>query len=197
MATPLKQARGGRTAGGQNPLPFVLTFDDNDGTPRTVQTAEVDGALWRVFTAWSPIGGRLEPVSVEVRSATDPPRPVRGEILKKLNIGSLHAEARRRERDTNQLLADPPHEWTATAARVQIIDHLLEVTAAFGAHGGVATSDDELAALAIVYMDAHRSGGVTQAVADHFNISKSTAGKRIMRARERGFLPSAEEMGRR
>ena len=57
------------------------------------------------------------------------------------------------------------------------------------AHRGRAHSDEELQEVADAYREAVRLGvPVQNAVAETFNVSRSTAAKRIMAARKRGYL---------
>lgn len=60
-----------------------------------------------------------------------------------------------------------------------------------GPQRGSAITDDQLHAVAEAYRQAKNKGvPVTRAVAEAFNISESTAGKRIMKARQQGYLPA-------
>jgi hypothetical protein len=56
-------------------------------------------------------------------------------------------------------------------------------------HKGKKLTDDELTSVADVYRDAYSKGlSVQKAVADAFGLCPSTAGKRIMKARQAGLL---------
>jgi transposase len=66
-----------------------------------------------------------------------------------------------------------------------------------GAHRGTPTSHAELEGVAQAYLEAWGIGlPVTEAVADHFKVSKSTASKRIMKARAAGLLDEAKRITR-
>jgi transposase len=81
--------------------------------------------------------------------------------------------------------------WAAAFADV------VTVPGQMSAHRGSPTSEDELRAIAAVYLKAFGEGRpVTDAVAKHFHVSKSTAGKRIMRARAAGLLDGAKRITR-
>jgi len=73
-------------------------------------------------------------------------------------------------------------------------EHLKRMRRKFGgatAHQGRQHSDEDLQAVAEVYIAAYRARLPVQiAVADSLGISVSTAQKRIMAARKRGFIPS-------
>jgi len=59
----------------------------------------------------------------------------------------------------------------------------------FAPQKGVAVTPDALDEVAAVYREAWKRGApVTDAVAQRFHISRSTAGKRIMMARKAGLL---------
>ena len=153
---------------------------------RSVQLQELFGVQWKIETVWSKDGRRLQPESVTITSPDPMAAPVTGEVLRRLPVGSLFQEARRGAvQSANRLRTDP---------RMKSLVSALEKA---GAHRGVATTPEELDALADVYKAAWESGEpVTKAVANHFGISTSTASKRIMRARAEGLLPQARRTGR-
>ena len=72
-------------------------------------------------------------------------------------------------------------------------EHLKRMRRKFGgatAHQGRQHSDEDLQAVAEVYIAAYRARLPVQiAVADSLGVSVSTAQKRIMAARKRGFIP--------
>lgn len=161
-----------------------------DGKPRSRQWPEFLGVQWLVETIWSQDGIRLEPLSVTVTSPDPDSAPVSAEVLRRLPIGSLHQRARQVAAGITKMV---PNNRPALPE----VDHLLAALEKSGAHRGVATSAQELEILATVYVSAYQAGeSVTQAVADYFGISKSTAGKRIMKARTNGLLPRSRRLTR-
>jgi hypothetical protein len=164
------------------------------------QVAEVDGRQYAVMTEWDVIGGRLEPVSVTIKPFSEPPHPVLADAIRRLPLGAMQRIRRaemvergqfaQRVLDGKQKLTDDP--GIAYINDLPFMKALVEREAELaraGSHRGVATSPEELEEVARVYKKAWGRGApVTKAVANHFGISTSTAGKRIMRAREAGLL---------
>ena len=88
----------------------------------------------------------------------------------------------------------PLNEFVADA-RKQEFEAIISSRLSSDAHRGRAHSDEELQAVAEAYREAVRLGvPVQNAVAETFNVSRSTAAKRIMAARKSGRLrPSGRE----
>lgn len=157
----------------------AMTWTDDDGVLQSVQYARIDGVIWAVSTWWSSSSGRLEPVSVAI--AANDGRPVQADLIRKLPLGSMQKAARAA---ANKI---------ATQANAALRSRNAKFYAELGkAHRGRTMTDSELQATADVYLKAWMNGDpVTAAVASAFNISISTAGKRIMRARAAGKLDIA------
>jgi hypothetical protein len=155
--------------------------------PMSIQFAMHDGRQWKVSTIWSLESGRLEPASVTIVGAGH--ACVVADVLRRLPIGTMQQTARR---DGARLSA------RAKAARSDWRPDVLQLLDNMGrGHRGVATTPDEIQRVADVYLEAWGAGRpVTEAVADEFLISKSTAGKRIMKARRAGLLDRAARITR-
>lgn len=102
--------------------------------------------------------------------------------IRSKNLVDLYIEHQDHQRSARGL--EPVRHQTAErAAFIQREMHL------FGAQRGTALTDDALRAVAAVYRQAWQDeDSVTKAVAEAFNVSPSTAAKRVMAARDRGFL---------
>ncbi len=173
----------------------------------SVQEYQLDGARWALKTFWADRNGRLEPVSVEVR-ALDSDRMVQADLIRRIPIGTLQAEARadgagQAEAFADAVAKDPElthllEPWTGVAGPARYVDaEWAGQFAKLSAHRGVAASDAEIEEVARVYMQAWGLGlPVTAAVAAHFGIAKSTAAKRIMAARKAGLLDQAKRITR-
>jgi hypothetical protein len=153
----------------------------DEGGLVSIHLVELNGREWDVETEWADIGGRLEPVSVKVSADPDSPSPVIGDVLRRLPIGALQKQIRR-----GGPLIGPSIERHPSGIRASgDLADLVERTTKFVGHRGVVTSPEEIEEVAAIYRRAWGSGEeVTKAVAEHFHISKSTAGKRIMRAKK-------------
>lgn len=82
-------------------------------------------------------------------------------------------------------------EYGSSELAAAIQDSLLT---AYDARQGVPVTDDVLRKVAEVYRAAHAAGKPpTQAVAREFVVSRSTAGRYVQRARQRGFLGPTRE----
>ena len=155
---------------------------------------EDDGTTWVVDIEWRYVGKRFEPMRVAVSCRSEPLRAVTAAVVARIPIGLIQRQARQ----TLQAYADDVRtrresgsvpEWEASIA-----DEVTELAAAVtGPKRGSALTSADLEAVAAVYKKAADTGfPVTAAVAEHFFINASTAGKRIMRARAAGLLDGYE-----
>ncbi|MQA82929.1 MAG: hypothetical protein GEV10_31500 [Streptosporangiales bacterium] len=167
-----------------------------------------------VLIEWEAIRGRAEPVSITVRSVqpSDPPkRSVTRELaaaghavagvsatsVRKLGIGdmvdALRPQVAEEWRSWRRRHPDQrPEPIKHGDRKVWSLDALLASSAepfAAKAGRGLALEPDIYVEAARVYKEAYATRSPTQAVADHFTISKDAAAKRVARARERGLLP--------
>lgn len=119
---------------------------------------------------------------------------VDGQLIRSLPVGAI-IEALRVQmawRLNEPLSRDQtrwPEEWRRIAAQWR--EDTAEEREAFNStRRGRDLGDDRYREVAEVYAQAVQEGrSPTKAVADHFTVEKSTAAKRVARARERGFLP--------
>jgi len=128
---------------------------------------------------WDVYNGRLEPTAVMV-STIQLSAPVVGDLIRRIPVGALQRQARQDAGRWVDAMSSDGGLWDSISSDLQ---H------ASGGHRGVVASEAELEELREVYVRAWGLGEpVTEAVATHFNVSKSTAGKRIMKARKAGLL---------
>ena len=149
--------------------------------PATIKNWVHRGHRYPVRIYWAVIDGRYEPVEVTISGGAG--RKIDAQLLRRLPFGQIVSTARRNHKD---LVADTVRS-EANAARRQAA---LQRRKQWGPQRGVPLSPDDLDAVAAVYLAAYDAGlPVTRAVADEFDISPSTAGKRIWAARQAGLLP--------
>jgi hypothetical protein len=133
---------------------------------------DTSGNRWKVFIEVKSIQGRLAPAALMIEPM-DRAIELSHSTLAEIPIRDLLMEVTKRELDA----------FVAQKDRM-----------ASGPHEGRAHTDEELRRLADVYDEARRNQlPVQRTVADAFGISVSTASKRIMAARARGFLDSNHE----
>lgn len=123
---------------------------------------------------------KSRPACVGISRLPDQP-PLTGEFLRNIPVARLVREIA--SRVAQEQSGQPARLRTRTEA------HGIRKQTYEPARGRRLT-DDHLREVADVYSDALGRGESTrQAVADHFNIARSTAGAQIMEARRRDFLP--------
>jgi len=173
---------------------FHINWDPAGHAVTTAPTVEAGGVEWMVSFLWKAVGGRVEPVAMTITTAAQNQPIVAGKI-RQIPIGEILLAHRREAAalvpEPAQL--DPAHPLIDESHPAH--DDLVHVAktarqiAGGGPRRGVELTDDDVQAVADVYIAAWKIGeGVTGAVADAFQISKSTAAKRIMKARAAGLL---------
>jgi hypothetical protein len=192
-----------------------LSYDESSGDV----TATMNGASWIIHVDWFVRDGSHEPCAVTIsmkdRDDRSTGAQLTASVVRKLAIGDAIQMARHGhaiQTSTQQQyweLVDLRDRLEATFAaghgdramwaeldrvttELERLDTVRETPV--GPKRGSKIADDTLREVADVYQKATRLGSpVTRAVATHFHVSESTAGKRIMKARERGFLPPPGE----
>ena len=192
-----------------------LSYDESSGDV----TATMNGASWVIHVDWTVRDGTHEPCAVTItmkdRDNRSPEAQLTASVIRKLAIGDAIQMARHghaiqtttqqqywelvdlRDRLDAALAAGDGDDVMAAeldhiTTELERLDTVRETPV--GPKRGSKIADDTLQEIADVYQQAQRRGSpVTRAVATHFHVSESTAGKRIMKARERGFLPPAGE----
>ena len=156
-----------------------------DVMPRTsdvVTSSTFEG--WNVVAKWDAVGGRAEPISVEV-SSEGRPRAVGASMIRKLPLGEMLDEARGAVRN----LKSTRKTWVGPFAALFPNDVLGPDIGVYGSQRGRSLTDEDLAATAAVYRVAWESGDpLNEAVRGAFFLSKDGAAKRIMKARAAGLL---------
>lgn len=166
----------------------VFTVNEDTARTQTIQKVMARKATWEVVTEWERRRGRLDPVTVTI-NALDAV-PVTGDVLRAIPLGTLHRQARA------EAASYARRKGKSSANFVALVNAMVPELADLGGgpRRGVAMSNDDLEQIAAVYRKAWNEGrAVTRAVADAFKIAESTAGKRIMKAREAGLL---DDVGR-
>lgn len=166
------------------PVPRDTTWMDMlngvDGPARVIAGDNVERITshdgLHILARWKVIGGRAEPVLVTV--TTDQETPVTADAIRALPLGTILADMRvdfAWEANLRGVEGDPRQAVREAAVK--------------GPRSGQALDDDVIAEVSKVYRRAWLIGRpVTEAVAEHFSISRSAAAKRIMRARAAGLL---------
>jgi hypothetical protein len=170
-------------------IPYDAEVLHDDG--ETWAVAHHDG--WSVTSRWDAIGGRGEPVLVTI--ARDDGQPIGAGAVRRLPLGEMFAACRQQvateaRRSVEALATAPPRRRGAIHVS-EFIDQSIDwkALAEPGPRRGKAFTNDDLKAVAAVYRRAWDDGlPVTAAVADAGQVSRSTAAKRIMRARAAGLL---------
>lgn len=141
------------------------------------------GRRWRIRLQWAVIDERWEAVEISVGANPDKKgvhrTPVTAEQVRRLPLGTIITEAKREHaaaiRAVAEFYGDPTNEIDA-------------VTERWGPKRGRALTRADLQLVADSYNEAVRTYmPVTEAVAQACNVSRSTAGKRIMAARRAGL----------
>jgi DNA invertase Pin-like site-specific DNA recombinase len=153
------------------------------------------GRVWTISIDWSDTTPQAEPSRLTVVAPDG--NGVTGDAIRKMPLGSIIAEARA---GFESFLRHDAQSKALTPAQRR---HAAAQAKRFSSHRGVARTDDELAIVADVYREGSKATDEqpfpkpAQAVAKHFDISVSTANKRIAAARERGLLePAKKRVGR-
>ena len=147
--------------------------------------ARNEDSCWDYEAVWKDRDGLKWDVSLEFRA-------VRGSlILQAVEVASRNSKSS----VSHSVLVELPLNEFVADARKQEFEAIISSRLSSDAHRGRAHSDEELQAVAEAYREAVRLGvPVQNAVAETFNVSRSTAAKRIMAARKSGRLrPSGRE----
>jgi hypothetical protein len=138
-----------------------------------------EDARWDFEAVWEDRNGLEWEVSLEFRVK-------RGSvILRAIQVASRGSGSS----VTHAALVELPLNEIVSDARRQEFEATVRMKRSPDAHRGRAHSDEELQAVADAYKEAERLGvPVQNAVAETFKVSRSTAAKRIMASRKRGFL---------
>lgn len=147
-----------------------------------------------VTLRFAMVGGRVECVRVEIGASFDnpgepDPRPIQASDLRRLRLGELVEHAKRRRlRELEAILSDEGFPQVARRrARRALPD-------ARDAVGKPRLSDADLDEVAAIYRAAWARGDPpTKAVADELHVARSTANKRVARARALGKLPPTSQ----
>ncbi len=126
--------------------------------------------------------------SVELQSTED--QPITAALLRKFPVGELMASARRHHKDLERWIAESiPEQRTEALERAEAWEGSMA-----GRSGPKGYGAAHFAEVAVIYREeAMRGNKPTQAVADHFVVSKSAAAKWVARARTMGLLPAAQK----
>ncbi len=136
----------------------------------SVQFVDDVGHVWEVSAEFKVINGRMDIAVIQVQSR-DGNTPISRRILRDIPLEKIFGNA----------LAVESAELSRMLRKRQ-----LPIS-----YQGRQHSDNELQKVATVYHAAHAARiPVQQAVADAQGVSVSTAAKRIMAARARGFIPA-------
>lgn len=138
-----------------------------------VQFVDDFGQVWDIAAEFKIINGRVDIASIRVQSK-NLRLPVSRRALRDIPLEELFG---------NDLAVE-------SAASSRILQKRQKLTS----NQGRAHSDEDLQTVADIYTAAHKARiPVQQAVADAQGVSQSTAAKRIVAARSRGFITSNQE----
>ena len=167
---------------------------------------------WRIGIKWRESGGRFECVGFSIEESDDvdpsePPNIVTAQMLRAIPIGSLIKQARRREANESETIAEflwDSGDWADTEAEEERLHAAAEAARDEGRRFKVeATSTsggrrpmydrEHYHKVANIYYAAWRKGDPpTQAVAKHFTVSYSTAARWVRECRRRTVLSTTE-----
>ena len=189
-----------------------------------VATCVLGDKSWNLTVGWEVVEGRPEPTQLTVSVSEGEPSQNRDYLnavsVRSLPIGHVISELRRRgdperyassriealnERwqELDYIRSDMPYDggsYREEAAEMDAVelataDQEILLKVSQGPQRGRSRTLQDHQAVADVYRAAYKRGDPrTRAVADAFNVSISTAGKRIMAARKAGLL---EGIGRK
>ena len=136
--------------------------------------------IWKVTFAWRDFHGRSEPAAMLIEAPDGV--PLTRTVVRAIPLGELM------ETDRHRIIKGAVGKSVGKSARA---DRSRATAQSFGAQRGVTFTTADLQRVADVYLRAYGARQpVTAAVAEAFNISRSTAAKRVMRARAAGLIPS-------
>jgi hypothetical protein len=148
------------------------------------------GMNWDIeIEGWTDVDGRQEPIAMKISPAGFSSRRatvtsgLTGEVLRRVPWGTLIRDDR--VRLSKALRSGEVRTSAALGSTDELADR-------FAPARGRTRTPEALEAVATVYREAWHSGeSPTRAVADAFQISYSTAAKRVAAARRAGHLPPA------
>lgn len=144
------------------PLPFDAVAEFIDS----------QGRAWSVGASFKSINGRLDITALSV-TATEGSAFVTRRLLRDLPLDDMFRDS--------------------LTAEETVLERATRTRKGSTAHQGRPHSDEELQAVADIYQAAYRAHRpVQRAVADALGVSLSTAAKRIMASRRRGFIPTSQ-----
>jgi hypothetical protein len=139
----------------------------------SVQFVDDVGHAWEVSAEFKVINGRMDIAVIQVQSR-DGNAPISRRMLRDIPLEKLFGK----------VLAVESAELSRMLRKRQVPI----------SYQGRHHSDEDLQAVADIYVAAYQARiPVQQAVADALGISVSTAAKRIMASRQRGFITSTQE----
>lgn len=153
------------------------------------------GNRWLYAFEWRTVGGRVVSTGLHLWSQ-DETQSLTAAVLRRFPIGARMALQRRQSAEVEKLIAATPLSgpvWQRERARRLALAKKWEESRA-GRSGPKKLDAHHFLTVAEIYAEAaKRSNKPTQAVADHFVISKSAAAKQVARARGMGLLPKAQK----
>ena len=182
---------------------------------RCAVSSDMNGTSWDIAVEWAVDDGTHFPcgITIALRDRNSIP-PKSGALspnnIRRLNFSAIYAAARQPEalhataqkqlemallehEQVDNALASGHGTKTIAELGAELVEHISRlhdvIAAPVGPHRGKPTTHKQLEKVAAIYNQAKATNQpVTQAVATALNISKSTAGKQIMKAREAGLI---------
>lgn len=166
-------------------------------TPEPIQTTvgwTNEGRLWRVTLTWDVIEDRWECVGLAI-AAGAPDTPLHAVDLRALTLGRLVAESRPKLLEEVARRREVLKDSHSAAIESYLLRKLQSASQPKASPGRPPVhSLGHYAEVAKAYAEAYAAGDYpTRAVAEHFHMSRSAAGKQIARCRALGFLGPTEK----
>jgi len=194
--------------------------DPNFDFKRCAVNSDMNGTSWDIAVEWAVDDGTHFPCGITIALRDRHSKPPKSGALspnniRRLNFRAIFAAARQPDalratarKQFDEALLEQEQLESALASghgtreiadlEAQLVEHLSQLhdvlATPVGPHRGTPITDAQLEHVASIYKQAKATNQpVTQAVADAFHISVSTAGKRILKARNAGLLPPVKE----